>query len=104
MARGVFIINMGWHSDNDRHMEHVSELLAIRKRQLEMSRQRELFSVRISPARPEKGSGEWRSFNPVRDDAVDMYPVRIPKKPIVVAEPHHVLRIIYPPARMAHGV
>ncbi|MBI2613146.1 hypothetical protein HYW59_05100 [Candidatus Kaiserbacteria bacterium] len=44
----------------------------------------------------EKGSGEWNTFNIIRDDRVDAYRVAKPRRPIVLREPHHVLRIVYP--------
>lgn len=42
----------------------------------------------------EKGSAEWRSADPVRDDAVNSFEVALPRKPIVLKEkkscaPHH---------------
>ena len=51
----------------------------------------------------EKGSGEWGLFNAVRGDRIDGYAVRMPKQAVVVAEPHHVLRITYPRVRTAWG-
>ena len=47
----------------------------------------------------EKGSGEWDTFNVVREDTVGAYRVRIPQKPIVIHGAHHILRIIYPQFR-----
>ena len=44
----------------------------------------------------EKGSGEWGTFSAVRDDTVDSYRVAVPRHPIVLREPHRVLRIVYP--------
>ena len=79
-------------------MKHISEFIVIRRAQLETSRQLTLFS-----GKPEKGSNEWSAFDSVRDDVVAGYPTAIPKKPIVMTEPHHVLRIVYPP-RVAHGM
>jgi len=79
-------------------MKHISEFIVIRRRELERTRQLTLF-----PAQVEKGGAEWSAFNGVRGDVVDGYPVRLPRKPIVMTEPHHVLRIVYPP-RIAHGV
>ena len=70
-------------------MKHISEILA--------ERQESLFG------KPEeKGSREWRTFSVVRDDTVDMYRVRLPRRPIVVREDHHVLRIVYPQPLLRH--
>lgn len=79
-------------------MKHISEFLNVRRRQLERQRQLSLFG-----AQPEKGSSEWHAFNLVRGDHADSYPVRMPKKAIVIAEPRRVLRIIYPRVRTAYG-
>ncbi|MDO8552999.1 MAG: hypothetical protein Q7S01_05790 [bacterium] len=77
-------------------MKHISEFLVIRRRELERVRQISLFD-----ATPEKGSVEWGTFNSLRDDTIDGYPVLISQKPIVVAEPHHILRIVYPRPKQA---
>ncbi|MBI2610671.1 hypothetical protein HYW60_01905 [Candidatus Kaiserbacteria bacterium] len=64
-------------------MRHIKEILA--------EREAGLFG------KPEeKGSLEWRAFNVVREDRVDTYRVEKPRRPVVVREPHHVLRIVYP--------
>ena len=91
-------------------MKHISEYLVLKKKPIEIPEQARSYSVRpfrqfsLFSAPLDKGSSEWSPFNLVRDDTVDTYPVRVPKKPIVVAEPHHVLRIIYPPTYATHGV
>ncbi|MBI4079714.1 hypothetical protein HY414_00590 [Candidatus Kaiserbacteria bacterium] len=64
-------------------MRHIKEILA--------ERQISLFG------KPEeKGSVEWSTFNAVRDDKVDTFRVALPRRPIVLREPDHVLRIVYP--------
>jgi hypothetical protein len=50
----------------------------------------------------EKGSREWSTFNVVRGDTIGAYRVTLPHRPVVVREPHHVLRIVYPHFRPAH--
>lgn len=50
----------------------------------------------------EKGSGEWSTFNAVREDSIGAYRVRVPQKPIVISGPRHILRIIYPQLHVAH--
>jgi len=79
-------------------MKHISEFIVIKREQLERSHQLSLFA-----GQREKGSVEWDAFNSIRDDVIPGYSVRIPKKPIVMTEPHHVLRIVYPP-RFARGM
>lgn len=83
-------------------MKHISELLQSRKQQFtrieERSQQIRLFSLRT-----EKGSSEWKAFDPVRNDKVSAYPVRMSRKPIAVVQPHHVLRLVYPPAQLTSG-
>jgi|GEM_PF-3495036 hypothetical protein len=80
-------------------MKHISELLQSRKQQLaHVDRQTTLFPIRAA-----KGSGEWKAFDIVRDDRVNAYPVRMPKKPMAVVEKHNVLRLIYPPAQLTGG-
>jgi len=73
-------------------MEHISTYLVARKRQL----QEEQYQLSIFSLASEKGSGEWKAFNAVRDDSVSAYPVQKPRKAIVMREPRHVLRIVYP--------
>jgi hypothetical protein len=67
--------------------------------QLERERQLRLFAVPY-----EKGSGEWRTFNTVKDEFVHAYHVRTPKKAVVIAQDNHVLRITYPPVRRLRKV
>lgn len=64
-------------------MKHINEILA--------GRQSTLFG---EPH--EKGSGEWQTWNAVRDDKVDSFRVLQPRRPIVLREPNRVLRIVYP--------
>lgn len=72
-------------------MRHIKEILA--------EREQSLFG------KPEeKGSREWSAFNIVREDVVDSYRVAQPRRPIVLREPHHVLRIVYPQSFRFHGV
>ncbi len=72
-------------------MKHISEIISVRRGQLEGQRQLSLFT-----AAQHKGSSEWSVFNTVRGDASGGYSVRVPKKPIVIVEPRRVLRIVYP--------
>ncbi len=75
-------------------MQHISEFIIPKIRQIERVRQLRLF-----PIRAEKGSREWHAFSSVHDDIVDVYHVRAPRKAIVIAQQNHVLRITYPPVR-----
>jgi hypothetical protein len=76
-------------------MKHIKELITVRAQQLELQRP----TVLSAPVR-EKGSSEWSTFNVVREDTVGAYRVRMPKKPIVIQAPQHILRIIYPLRRL----
>ena len=64
-------------------MEHVKEMLAERQ-------------VTLFGKPEEKGSSEWGTFNTVRGDSIGAYRVALPRRPIVMREAHHVLRIVYP--------
>lgn len=72
-------------------MKHISQLLAVRKIQLEKSRQLSLFADAN-----EKGSAEWSTFSPIQGDHVSAYSVTKPQKAIVFKESPSVLRIMYP--------
>jgi len=73
-------------------MKHIGIYLTEHKRRL--GREHAHLSL-FSPTR-EKGLSEWGSFNTIRGDRVDSYPVHAPMRAIVTKEPHHVLRIAYP--------
>ncbi len=77
-------------------MKHISEILEVRKVQLDNNKRQLSMFTRSS----EKGSGEWSAFNAVRGDSGGGYSVRIPKKPIVISGPQHILRIVYPIRRL----
>lgn len=83
----------------EKSMKHISEFLIPKMRRLERERQHTLFEMPV-----EKGSGEWRTFNNVRQDVVDAYDVHTTKKAIVIAQENHVLRITYPPVRRLRRV
>ena len=72
-------------------MKHIKDILG--------DRHTSLFSA---PA--EKGASEWNTFEAVKHDSAGAYRVSMPKQAIVVREPHHVLRIVYPlrHLRLAH--
>ena len=72
-------------------MKHISQLLAVRKIQIEKSRQLSLFSDAS-----EKGSAEWSTFNPIQSARVEAYTVKQPRQAIVFKESPSVLRIMYP--------
>jgi len=68
---------------------HMKELMTIDVEKLNMP---VLFS---DPN--EKGSGEWKSANPVLDDVVKGFKVSLPKRPTVVRGKDHTLYIIANP-------
>lgn len=74
-------------------MKHIQEILSEKR-----------MSLFAEPQ--EKGSGEWSTFDAVKDSrgGVGAYRVSVPRQAIVVREPHHVLRIVYPlrHLRLAH--
>lgn len=76
------------------NMEHISHILLPRRRQFEQLEAQRRSSLFAAPR--EKGSGEWASFDGVRESRVDIFRVRTPKKVFVIAERPHVLRIVYP--------
>lgn len=57
-------------------MKHISELLTIRKRELEDRKQLGLFT-----ASTEKGSSEWSAFNAVAGDSAGMFGRSAPERP-----------------------
>ncbi|PIR84205.1 hypothetical protein COU18_00420 [Candidatus Kaiserbacteria bacterium CG10_big_fil_rev_8_21_14_0_10_51_14] len=59
-------------------MKHISEIIALRKHQLEQQRDRQL-TLFVAP-QEERGSREWRLFTPIAHDRVEGYPVTAPRK------------------------
>ena len=56
-------------------MKHIGEIIAFRKMQLERGRQLSLFATTS-----EKGSREWKMFDPVAHDRTSGYQVTTPRK------------------------
>ncbi len=59
-------------------MEHISNIIALKKEQLGLDRIRRQLSLFAAPK--EKGSREWNLFNPVLHDHADSYPVSTPRR------------------------